>query len=53
MAHTVLTAGASTFTYDDTGNMLSGAGRTLTYDGENRLVEVVTATATTEYALWA
>lgn len=38
------------YTYDNVGNMLSGAGRTLTYDGDNRLVEVVTATATTTYA---
>jgi RHS repeat-associated protein len=39
-----------TFSYDDAGNMLTGAGRTMTYDGENRLVEVAIATATTDYA---
>src|SRR5690606_20617783 len=48
--HAVLTAGSDTYTYDAVGNMLSGAGPTLTYDGDNRLVEVATATATTAYA---
>jgi YD repeat-containing protein len=46
----VTAAGANNYTHDDVGNMLTGAGRTLTYDGENRLVEVETATATTTYA---
>lgn len=47
--HAVLSAGGNNYTYDGVGNMLTGAGRTLTYDGQNRLVEVVTATATTAY----
>jgi YD repeat-containing protein len=29
--------------------MLSGSGRTLTYDGDNRLATVTTASATTQY----
>ncbi len=48
--HAVTAAGSDSYTYDDNGNMTAGAGRTLTYDGDNRLVEVETATATTDYA---
>ncbi len=48
--HAVTAAGSDSYTYDDNGNMLSGAGRTLTFDGDNRLIEVETATATTDYA---
>jgi RHS repeat-associated protein len=47
--HAATAAGSNSYTYDANGNMISGAGRTLAYDGENRLVEVTTATATTEY----
>jgi RHS repeat-associated protein len=34
--HAVSTAGANTYTYDNNGNMLTSAGRTMTYDPENR-----------------
>ena len=38
--HAVRTAGGSDYQYDANGNMVSGAGRTLTWDGDNRLVSV-------------
>ncbi len=34
--HAVSTAGSNSYGYDNNGNMTSGAGRTLTYDFENR-----------------
>ncbi len=48
--HAQTAAGAATFTYDANGNMLTGGGRTLVYDGENRLVSATLASATTTYA---
>jgi RHS repeat-associated protein len=48
--HAVTAAGANSYSYDNNGNMISGAGRTLAYDGRNRLIEVTTATAVTTYA---
>jgi RHS repeat-associated protein len=47
--HAVLRAGANSFTYDDNGNMLSGAGRTLVYDPDNRPVRIATAQGTTRF----
>src|SRR5690606_17636614 len=47
--HAVTAAGGNSYTYDAVGNMLSGAGRPLKYDGLNRLVEVTTTTAITAY----
>lgn len=48
--HAVATAGASSYVYDATGLMTSGAGRTMTWDGDNRLATVtsdgVTSTMT-------
>ncbi len=38
--HAVTRAGANTYAYDANGNMTAGAGRTLTWDAENRLVQV-------------
>ncbi|MGP1393957.1 MAG: RHS repeat-associated core domain-containing protein [Inquilinaceae bacterium] len=38
--HAATSAGGWTYTYDANGNMLSGAGRTFTYDGENRPVAI-------------
>ncbi len=38
--HAVTAAGASSYTYDAAGLMTSGAGRTLGWDGDNRLVTV-------------
>jgi RHS repeat-associated protein len=48
--HAVLNDGVNTYTYDNSGNMVSvtgGAGRTLTYGPDNRLNGVVTAGPTT------
>lgn len=47
--HAVTTAGGNTYTYDAAGLMTSGAGRTLTWDGDNRLVSVVRNGTTTTY----
>jgi RHS repeat-associated protein len=47
--HAETAAGASSFTYDANGNMLTGAGRTLVYDGENRIVSATTASGVTAY----
>jgi len=38
--HAVQQAGANGYTYDANGNMLTGAGRTYVWDGENRAVSV-------------
>jgi|GEM_PF-4223160 len=38
--HAVTTAGGNTYTYDENGNMVSGAGRTVTYDHENMPVGI-------------
>ena len=38
--HAVRTAGAASYAYDENGNMVSAAGRTLSWDGDNRLVAV-------------
>jgi RHS repeat-associated protein len=48
--HAVTTAGAASYTYDANGNTTSGAGRTLTWDGGNRLASVTQAAATTTFA---
>ena len=34
--HAVLTAGAGSYAYDADGNMVSGPGRSITWDGDNR-----------------
>ena len=47
--HAVTTAGTNTYTYDDNGNMLSGAGRVMTYDVENRLLSVKKESITTNF----
>ena len=38
--HAATSAGERTYVYDDAGLMISGDGRTLTWDGENRLAAV-------------
>jgi len=38
--HAVTSAGGNTYSYDANGNMIGGAGRTITYDGENRPIQV-------------
>jgi RHS repeat-associated protein len=45
--HAVTQAGADTYTYDANGNMISGAGRTLTYDYDNRATSIVKSGAAT------
>jgi YD repeat-containing protein len=39
--HAVTSAGANTYTYDDNGNMITGDGRTITWDVENRVKSVL------------
>src|SRR5438093_2569048 len=45
--HAVSTAGSNTYSYDNNGNMTSGAGRTLTYDFENRPTSITSGGVTT------
>ncbi|MDR4493612.1 MAG: hypothetical protein R3B74_04160 [Nitrospirales bacterium] len=47
--HAVSTAGGNTYTYDANGNMKGGAGRTITYDYENRPVSVTKSGTTTTF----
>ena len=47
--HAVKTAGKLAFTYFVTGAMKSGNGRTLTYDGENRLTGIIRGNDTTQF----
>jgi RHS repeat-associated protein len=47
--HAVTVAGANTYGYDAAGLMTSGAGRTLTWDGENRLASVIKGGVTTTF----
>ena len=44
--HAAITAGVDSYTYDNGGNMLTGAGRTMTYGPDNRLASE-TGSATT------
>ncbi|MBI5665027.1 MAG: RHS repeat-associated core domain-containing protein [Nitrospirae bacterium] len=45
--HAVTQAGTDAYTYDCNGNMKSGAGRTFTYDYDNRATSIVKAGAAT------
>ena len=47
--HAVVRAGGHTYAYDDNGNMLSGAGRTLTWTSHNKPRTLATATTTTTF----
>ncbi|UOX90536.1 hypothetical protein MUY14_07905 [Amycolatopsis sp. FBCC-B4732] len=47
--HAVSTAGANTYTYDAAGNMTSGAGRTLTWNGNGLLASVVKGGVTSTF----
>ncbi|MEW6221663.1 MAG: hypothetical protein AB1634_19320, partial [Thermodesulfobacteriota bacterium] len=47
--HAVKTAGGATYTYDANGNMLTGNGRTLTWDAVNRLSSVTMTGQTTRF----
>ncbi|MBN6042128.1 RHS repeat-associated core domain-containing protein [Amycolatopsis sp. 195334CR] len=48
--HAVATAGPHAYTYDAAGLMTTGAGRTMTWDGDNRLASVTKAGHTTAFA---
>ena len=48
--HAPTSVGGSSRTYDANGNLTAGAGATLTYDGDNRLTQVVKSGSTTVYA---
>ncbi|SCL29481.1 RHS repeat-associated core domain-containing protein [Micromonospora pallida] len=47
--HAVTSAGPNTYTYDAAGLMVSGAGRTLVWDGDNRLASVTRSGSTTTF----
>ncbi|MEM9633745.1 MAG: HNH/ENDO VII family nuclease [Pseudomonadota bacterium] len=47
--HAVTKAGGLTYVYDANGNMTSGAGRIISYDGENRPVSVTMGGQTTTF----
>ena len=47
--HAVVTAGSQAYTYDANGNLLSGAGRTVTYCRENRVLSVTRDGVTTTF----
>lgn len=47
--HAVTTAGANTYTYDANGNMLTGAGRTYTWNLENKPLTITQAGQTTTF----
>ena len=47
--HAVTTAGTNSYSYDNNGNMLTGAGRTLTWNSENKPLTVVQGGTTTTF----
>ena len=47
--HAVVRAGGDTYAYDDNGNMLSGAGRTLTWTSDNKPRTIATTTTSTTF----
>jgi RHS repeat-associated protein len=47
--HAVSTAGAYSYTYDANGNMLTGAGRTYTWNSENKPLTIVQGGTTTTF----
>ncbi|HMZ97187.1 MAG: FG-GAP-like repeat-containing protein [Nitrospira sp.] len=47
--HAVTTAGSNTYSYDANGNLTSGAGRSLTYNLENKPLTVVISGQTTTF----
>jgi RHS repeat-associated protein len=47
--HAVTQAGTNTYGYDANGNMTSGAGRTITYDIEDRPIQIVSGGVTTTF----
>ncbi|MGV2974288.1 RHS repeat domain-containing protein [Roseibium alexandrii] len=47
--HAVTQAGGQTYTYDLNGNLLTGGGRTIQYDGENRPTQITALGQTTDF----
>ena len=47
--HAVSTAGSNTYTYDANGNLTAGAGRTLTYNLENKPLTITIGSQTTTF----
>jgi len=47
--HAVTTAGSNTYSYDANGNLTAGAGRTLSYDLENKPLTITMAGQTTTF----
>jgi RHS repeat-associated protein len=47
--HAVTTAGANSYAYDNNGNLTGGAGRTLTWNIENKPLTVVQGSTTTTF----
>jgi len=47
--HAVSTAGANSYSYDDNGNLTGGAGRTLTYNLENKPTSITSGGQTTTF----
>ncbi|MFA5073804.1 MAG: tectonin domain-containing protein [Nitrospirota bacterium] len=47
--HAVTAAGARSYTYDDNGNMLTGDGRTLTWNYDNKPLSILKSGATTTF----
>jgi RHS repeat-associated protein len=47
--HAVSTAGSNSYSYDANGNMISGAGRTINYNVDNRPSSITTAGGTTTF----
>lgn len=49
LPHAVTTAGTNSYSYDLNGNMLQGAGRTMTYDLQNRPTRIIAVGGTTNF----
>ncbi|MFH1505232.1 MAG: FG-GAP-like repeat-containing protein, partial [Candidatus Omnitrophota bacterium] len=47
--HAVINDGQNPYSYDSAGNMISGAGRNITYDPENRPIEISKDSITTNF----
>src|SRR5262249_21122794 len=47
--HAVIAAGAQTYAYDANGSMVSGAGRNIAWDGDNRPAAISDAVATSTF----
>ena len=47
--HAIAYDGVNQYMYDANGNMITGAGRTITYDPENRPISITTGSATANF----